>query len=46
MMQSGSQFAEANNTSIMTQLGRGYLQLMNLQIVKLLQRVGNIYMEV
>ena len=44
MMRSGGQFSEANHTSIVSRLGPGLSQLIHLQIVKLLQRVGNMYM--
>ena len=38
MIRSGRQFAEANHEIIVVRLGRGLLQLMHLQIVKLPQR--------
>ena len=44
MMRSRGNFSEANNESIMDQLGRGLLQLMHIHIMRLLQRVENMYM--
>ena len=46
MIRSGRQFAEANHEIIVVRLGRGLLQLMHLQILKLLQQVGNMYMKI
>ena len=45
MMRSRGNFSEANNESIMDQLGRGLLQLMHIHIMRLLQRVENMYIE-
>ena len=44
-MMSRIQFYEANNARTVDRLGRGLLQFMHLQIVKLLQRVENMYIE-
>ena len=44
-MRSRSQFSEANLVSILAQLVRGLSYFMHLQILKFLDRVGNMYME-